>query len=85
MKMTLHIDDGLLSRVMEATGAESKTKAIDIALREIDRKTTLMRLANEGLGVTGEALHDAVDPSYDLSEMRKLETPVIYGRKPRSR
>ena len=41
MKMTMHIDDGLLERVMVATGASSKTKAIDLALREMDRRHAL--------------------------------------------
>lgn len=85
MKMTLHIDDELLARVMAATGAESKTKAIDLALREVDRKATLVRLAREGLGLTPDELKDAVDPAYDLDEMRRRETPVNYGRKSRSR
>ena len=85
MKMTLHIDDGLLARVMEATGAASKTMAIDLALREMDRRAKLVSLATEGLGLGPDELKDAVDPSYDLDEMRRRETPVIYGRKSRSR
>ena len=83
--MTLHIDDALLARVMSATGAESKTKAIDLALREVDRKATLIKLANAGLGLTAEELKDAIDPAYDLDAERLRETPVPYGRKPRSR
>jgi hypothetical protein len=85
MKMTLHIDDALLARVMDATGAVSKTAAIDIALREMDRRAKLVSLATEGLGVTGDALRDAIDPGYDLEELRRRETPVTYGSKPRSR
>ena len=85
MKMTLHIDDGLLARVMAATGTDSKTRAIDLALREMDRRATLIELTREGLGATPDELRDAVDPSYDLDAMRKRETPVNYGRKPRSR
>ena len=38
MKMTMHIDDALLERVMAATGARSKTHAVDMALREVDRR-----------------------------------------------
>ncbi len=85
MKMTMHIDDGLLARVMEATGATSKTKAIDLALREMDRRATLLRMCNEGLGLSAEELHEAVDPAYDLEAIRKRETPVSYARKPRAR
>ena len=85
MKMTLHIDDGLLARVMAATGTDNKTRAIDLALREMDRRATLIELTREGLGATPDELHDAVDPAYDLEAMRKRETPVTYGRKPRAR
>lgn len=83
--MTLHIDEDLLSRVMAVTGAASKTMAIDLALREVDRKATLVKLANAGLGLSADELKDAVDPSYDLGAERLRETPVHYGRKPRTR
>ncbi len=83
--MTMHIDDELLARVMEATGANSKTKAIDLALREMDRRSRLARLAAEGLGLGPDALRESVDPAYDLGAMRKRETPLTYGRKPRAR
>ena len=85
MKMTLHIDDELLARVMAATGADSKTKAIDLALREVDRRSRLTRLASEGLGLGPDELKESVDPAYDLDALRRRETPVSYGRKPRSR
>ena len=85
MKMTMHIDDDLLKRVMAATGMTSKTKAIDLALREMDRRATLSKLAADGLGLTADELKETVDPAYDLDEMRKRETPVHYGRKSRSR
>ena len=84
MKMTMYIDDALLGRVMEATGATSKTKAIDLALREMDRRAKLMRLSAAGLGLTADELKDAIDPAYDLEAMRRRETPTHYGRKPRS-
>ena len=83
--MTLHIDSELLERVMAATGATSKTMAVDLALREMDRKAKLLKLASEGLGLSPLELHDAIDPAYDLAELRRRETPVTYGRKPRSR
>ena len=85
MKMTLHIDDGLLARVMEATGSTSKTRAVDLALREMDRRAKLVRLCDEGLGLTPDELKDAVDPAYDLGELRRRETPAHYARKSRSR
>ena len=84
--MTMHIDDGLLSRVMEATGAESKTKAIDLALREIDRRVKLTELASKGLGLTANELRESFDPaSYPETTPALAEKTVTYGRKPRSR
>lgn len=85
MKMTMYIDDGLLKRVMAATGADSKTQAIDLALREMDRRATLSKLACEGIGLTADELKETIDPGYDLAQMRRKETPVNYGRKSRSR
>ncbi len=83
--MTLYIDEALLARVMEATGTTSKTRAIDLALREMDRKARLVKLTAEGLGMEPDELKDAIDPAYNLEEMRRRETPVHYGRKPRTR
>ena len=37
MKMTMHIDEALLKRVMEEYECESKTEAVEMALREMDR------------------------------------------------
>jgi hypothetical protein len=85
MKMTMYIDDELLARVMEATGATSKTKAIDLALREMDRKAKLMKLSSDGLGLGPDELKETLDPAYDLEELRRRETPTRYGRKLRSR
>jgi hypothetical protein len=70
---------------MDATGATSKTKAIDLALREMDRRAKLVKLASAGLGLSGDELKEAVDPAYNLDNLRRLETPPNYGRKPRSR
>ena len=85
MKMTLHIDEELLARVVTVTGAASKTQAVDLALREMDRRAKLIKMASEGLGLEADELKDAVDPAYDLEELRRREIPTKYGRKPRSR
>jgi Arc/MetJ family transcription regulator len=84
MKMTMHIDEALLARVMEATGTTSKTKAIDLALREMDRRAKLVKLSSAGLGMSPDELKETVDPAYDFEALRRLETPIHYGRKPRS-
>lgn len=85
MKMTMHIDDKLLSRVMKATGASSKTHAIDIALREIDRRAELARLTSEGLGLTADELKEAFVPASAEAPEELPQVPANYGRKPRSR
>jgi Arc/MetJ family transcription regulator len=81
MKMTMHIDDALLARVMAATGASSKTAAIDLALRELDRRAELKRLAARGLGLETNELKELFDPAFDLAAQRELEKPVTYARK----
>jgi len=86
MKMTMHIDEALLKRVMAATGVTSKTKAVDLALREIDRRAELIRLAREGLVLTSKELKDAFEPASDPDTTLYCAEPRrTYGRKPRSR
>ncbi len=85
MKMTMHIDEALLAKVMKAAGTTSKTYAVDLALREMDRRATLMSLSAGGLGLGPDELKETVDPAYDLAAMRRSETPVTYGPKRRAR
>lgn len=80
MKMTMHIDEALLDRVIEAYGYVSKTEAVEMALRELDRRTRFRELGKRGMGMTPEELGDAVDPDYDLNSMRVAETPTRYGK-----
>ncbi len=86
MKMTMHINEELLRRVMRATGVTSKTRAVDLALRELDRRAELIRLAQAGLGLTAEELKHAFRPDSDPdTTLRSAETPRTYGRKSGSR
>jgi Arc/MetJ family transcription regulator len=86
MKMTMHIDEALLKRVMAATGVTSKTRAVDLALREIDRRTELIQLAREGLGLSPEELRDSFHPASDPDiTLHCAEARRTYGRKSRSR
>jgi Arc/MetJ family transcription regulator len=86
MKMTMHIDEALMKRVMNATGVTSKTKAVDLALRELDRRAELVRLAREGLGLTSAELKRAFWPASDPDRtLNCAEERKTYGRKPRSR
>ena len=84
--MTMHVDEAILKRVMKATGVTSKTKAVDLALRELDRRAELTRLAREGLGMTAEELKKAFDSGSDPDvTLRCSEKHLSYGRKPRPR
>ncbi len=76
MKMTLNIDDELLARVMEFTGAPTKTEAIANALREMDRRAKLSALLKDDFGMTADDCRNAIDPAYDLESMRVAETPA---------
>jgi Bacterial antitoxin of type II TA system, VapB len=82
MKITLNIDDGLLERVMKASGIHSKTGVIDHVMREWDRRYRLKKLSEIGLGFTDEQVANAFDPNYDLMALRLAETPIPYGEKP---
>ncbi|HNQ88620.1 MAG TPA: type II toxin-antitoxin system VapB family antitoxin [Verrucomicrobiota bacterium] len=84
--MTLRIDEALLRRVMVATGTSSKTAAIDLALREMDRRARLVQLASEGLGLSPTELKTAFDPASTPHTAPLLaEKPPAYGRRPRAR
>ena len=85
MKMTLHIDDKLVARVMKFTGCKTKTDAIDYALKEIDRRAKLTDLLGDDWGMTSKDWAGAFNPNYDLAALRAAETPEPHGRQPRSR
>ena len=101
MKLTLNIDDKLLERVRETTGAKTKTEAIHVALNEMDRRYKLRELlAKDDFGMTSEdwknAWEDPGEAAEDFPAMvaeRAGKTvkaaaprkPVKYEPKPRSR
>ncbi len=93
MKLTLNIDDDLLERVRETTGAKTKTEAIHYALGEIDRRNKLRALLAEDIGLTPAEWRNAFDESALEEEetARVAETPLKYSTarkrepKPRSR
>lgn len=65
MKMTMHIDEALLERVMREYGFASKTEAVEAALKEMDRQMKIREFRKNGLGFTPDELADAIDPFYD--------------------
>jgi Arc/MetJ family transcription regulator len=84
MKITMNIDEKLLESVMAHTGAKTKTHAVDIALREFDRREKLRVALETAMGdLSPEEIKDTLDPNYDLMAMRAAETPVKYGAKAR--
>ncbi|MFA6961824.1 MAG: type II toxin-antitoxin system VapB family antitoxin [Opitutaceae bacterium] len=64
MKMTMHIDDALLERVIKDYGFTSKTEAVEAALKEMDRQMRIREFRKNGLGLTREELLASVDPAY---------------------
>jgi hypothetical protein len=65
MKMTMHIDEALLERVMKDYDFPSKTEAVEAALKEMDRQMRIREFRKHGLGLTPDELANAVDPHYD--------------------
>lgn len=65
MKMTMHIDEALLERVMKDYEFSSKTEAVEAALKELDRQMRIRDFRKNGLGFTPDELAAAVDPNYD--------------------
>lgn len=64
MKMTMHIDEALLERVMAEYGFASKTEAVEAALKEMDRQMRIREFRTHGLGVSPEELGAALYPGY---------------------
>ena len=98
MKLTLNIDDELLTRVMGSTGAKTKTDAIHAALAEVDRRHKLIALLSEDMGIDFDrdidmaSWAEPAEISAKVAETPSTKdappvkrTPVSYARKPRSR
>lgn len=83
MKMTMHIDEEVLDRVMKITGAKSKTAAVELALSEMARRHKMRELFSAGLGFSPDELRNSVDPgSYPEStgeNLKVAEESAPYG------
>ena len=72
---------------MAAHGYASKTEAVEMALRELDRRARFEELGRRGLEMTAEELADAVYPGYDPKDLsgydplclKVAETQEKYG------
>jgi Arc/MetJ family transcription regulator len=68
MRMTLEIDEKLLSRVMKLTGILTKTAAVEYALGTAERAARRAKLFS--IRWKHEELAAAVDPTYDVLALR---------------
>lgn len=78
--MTMHIDEAVLTEVMKVTGAGTKTKAVEIALREVARRARLKAILRKGSGVPADQLAEAYDPK-SLAVYRIAEDQAPYGKR----
>lgn len=83
MKMTMHIDEDVLDQVMKITGAETKTRAVEIALKEMARRHKLKELFSQGLGMTPDELKQSFAPgpadTLDRPILKVAEEQPPYG------
>jgi len=83
MKMTMHIDEELLANVMEATGATTKTEAVDLALREVSRRVRLRKLMATPIKEIDELAPADIFDFATYDRLRAAELPVRYGTRRR--
>jgi hypothetical protein len=87
MKMTMHIDEDVLDRVMKITGAKTKRAAVELALNEMARRHKMKEVFSKGLGLTPDELANVYDPAslaaLDKPESIAAEDQAPYGQ-PRS-
>jgi len=83
MKMTMHIDEELLANVIEATGAATKTEAVDLALREVSRRVRLKKLMAAPIKEIAEMSPGDIFDFKTYDRLRAAESPVRYGTRRR--
>ncbi len=81
MKMTMHIDEDLLERVMRLHDCASKTEAVNLALRELERRHALAGYAKSGLGLSAAELREGVDADYDVLKTRVAHESTSHGKR----
>ena len=82
--MTMHIDEEVLDRVMQITGAPTKREAVEIALGEMARRHKLKELFSQGLGLTPDELKAEFAPApadaFDRPILKVAEGEAPYDR-----
>ena len=81
MKMTMHIDEGVLAEVVRITGVESKTKAVETALTEMVRRFKLKELGRKGLGLTPDELRTAWEDPFAETGLKTAKKAPRNARK----
>ena len=82
MKCTLNIDQPLLERVVIHTGAATKTEAIHLALKEIDRRAQLLATLRQGTGAEDAEVASLFAPAAEEApSLRAAEAPTAYVAK----
>mgnify|MGYP002127625615 CR=1 FL=1 len=84
----MHIDEVLLGRVIEIYGYSSKTEAVEMALRELDRQAQLREYGKKGMGLSPQELADSIYPGYDPKDLANYDplglevaqTTAKYGK-----
>lgn len=76
-KMTMFIDEALLDRVMKLTGLRTKTEAVAVALREVERSRKLAKFLRSRQARSID-WKKSVDPNYDLLKLRLADMPAHY-------
>ena len=89
MKMTMHIDEDILARVMKITGAKTKTLAVKHALTDMARRHKMKELFSQGLGLTPDELKAEFAPtasdlldSHGLMIAESQQAPYSGGPRP---
>ena len=81
MKMTMHIDEDVLDRVMKITGAKTKRAAVEIALKDMARRHKMKELFSKDIGLTPDEWRDAFDPK-SYPEASEKEAMVAEDEPP---
>ena len=74
----MHIDEDLLDRVVKRFACASKTEAVEMALKEMDRKARFRDLVKSGLGFSPEELKNAEKVNHGAA---KPFTAIMGGAK----
>lgn len=69
MRTTLNIDDDLLESIVEATGEKSKSRAVNLALREYIRRKHVQELIDSW----GKIIVDDYSEEFDRLDLERQE------------